>query len=229
MGHLKKISLILLLIFSFLVVTPPRQDAKAAIVIAVIIKEAIKKVIKAVDLMIQRIQNKTIWLQNAQRVLENKLSDLKLTEIAEWTEKHRKLFKEYYDELWKVKNALATYQRIRQIIDKQLRIVREFNRAWALVRNDDHFTESEIDYIYRVYKGILDNSIRNLDQLLLVINSFKTQMTDAQRLAIITQAGERIEQNMVDLLEFNMNTFQLSVSRAKTQFEIEKVRKLYGL
>jgi hypothetical protein len=229
MGRLKKISLILLLTFSFLVVTPPRQEAKAAIVIAVIIKEAIKKVIKAVDLMIQRIQNKTIWLQNAQRVLENKLSELKLTEIAEWTEKHRKLFKEYYDELWKVKNVLATYQRIRQIMDKQVRIVKEFNRAWTLVRNDDHFTEREIDYVYRVYKGILDDSIRNLDQLLLVINSFKTQMTDAQRLAIITQAGERMEQNLVDLLEFNMNTYQLSISRARTQYEVDKVKKLYGL
>lgn len=229
MGHLKKLSLILLLTFSFLVVTPPRQEAKAAIAIAVIIKEAIKKVIKAVDLMIQRIQNKTIWLQNAQRVLENKLSELKLTEIAEWTEKHRKLFKEYYDELWKVKNVLATYQRIRQIMDKQVRIVTEFNRAWTLVRNDNHFTEGEIDYIYRVYKGILDDSIRNLDQLILVINSFKTQMTDAQRLAIITQAGERIEQNLVDLLEFNMNTYQLSISRARTQYEVDKVKKLYGL
>jgi len=229
MGHLKKISMILLLTFSFVVVTPPRQEAKAAIVIAVIIKEAIKKVIKAVDLMIQRIQNKTIWLQNAQRVLENKLSELKLTEIAEWTEKHRKLFKEYYDELWEVKNVLATYQRIRQIMDKQVRIVKEFNRAWTLVKNDGHFTEREIDYIYRVYKGILDDSIRNLDQLLLVINSFKTQMTDAQRLAIITQAGERIEQNLVDLLEFNMNTYQLSISRARTQYEIDKVKKLYGL
>lgn len=229
MGQVKKISVILLLTFSFLVITPPKQrEAKAAVAIAIIIKEAIKKVIRAVDLMIQRIQNKTIWLQNAQRVLENKLSELKLTEIAEWTEKHRKIFKEYYDELWKVKNALATYQRIRQIMDKQVRIIKEFNRAWTLVKNDDHFTESEIDYIYRVYKGILDDSVRNLDKLLLVINSFKTQMTDAERLAIITQAGERMEQNLVDLLEFNMNTYQLSVSRAKSEYEIEKMKKLYG-
>jgi hypothetical protein len=229
MERVKKLSFILLLTFSFTLITPPRQEAKAAIAIAVVIKEAIKKVVKAVDLMIQRIQNKTIWLQNAQRVLENKLSELKLTEIAEWTEKHRKLFKEYYDELWKVKNALATYQRVRQIMDKQVRIVREFNRAWILVRGDDHFTEKEIDYIYRVYKGILDESIRNLDQLILVANSFNTQMTDAQRLAIITQAGERIEQNLVDLLEFNMNTFQLSISRARTQYEVDKVKRLYGL
>ncbi len=228
MKYTQRITIVLLTAF-FMTVTPPAQEAQGAIAIAQIIKEAVKKVIKAVDLMIQRLQNKTIWLQNAQRVLENKLSELKLTEIAEWTEKHRKLFKEYYDELWKVKNALATYQRIRQIMDKQVRIVTEFNRAWTLIRKDDHFTENEIDYMYRVYKGILDDSIRNLDQLLLVINSFTTQMTDAQRLTIISQAGERIEQNLVDLLEFNMNAYQLSLIRARTQYEIDKVKKLYGL
>lgn len=226
---LNRIFIILLLTTVFVTVTPPQQEAKAAIAIAKIIKEAVKKVIKAVDLMIQRLQNKTIWLQNAQKVLENKLSELKLTEIAEWTEKHRKLYQEYYDELWKIKNTLAAYQKIRQIMEKQIRIVDEYKRAWSLVRQDKNFTEAEIDYMYRVYKGILNESVRNLDQLLLVINSFKTQMTDAQRLAIIMQTGDRIEQNLIDLLEFNMNTYQLSLNRAKSQYEIERVKKLYGL
>ncbi len=225
---MKKIFLIVFLT-TVCLTTTPTPEAQAAIPIAKIIKEAVKKVIKAVDLMIQRLQNKTIWLQNAQKVLENKLSELKLTEIAQWTEKHRKLYQEYYDELWKVKNTLAAYQRIRQIMDKQIRIVDEYKRAWNLVRQDKHFTESEIDYMYRVYKGILNESVRNLDQILLVINSFKTQMTDAQRLAIITQAGDRIEQNFIDLLEFNMNTYQISLNRAKTQYEIDRVKKLYGL
>jgi len=229
MGHIRKIVVVMLLTLVCMTVTPPSQEAQGAIAIAKIIKEAVKKVIKAVDLMIQRLQNKTIWLQNAQKVLENKLSELKLTEIAQWTEKHRKLYQNYYDELWKVKNALAAYQRIRQIMDKQVRIVDEYKRAWNLVRKDKHFTEAEIDYMYRVYKGILNESVRNLDQLVLVINSFKTQMTDAQRLAIIMQTGDRIEQNLVDLLEFNMNTYQLSLSRAKTQYEVDRVKKLYGL
>lgn len=229
MNWMKRIMLVLLLTTFWLTATAPTQEAKAAIPIAKIIKEAVKKVIKAVDLMIQRLQNKTIWLQNAQKVLENKLSELKLTEIAQWTEKHRQLYKQYYDELWRVKTVLSAYQRIRQIMDKQVRIVNEYKRAWSIVSRDDHFTESEIDYMYRVYSGILRESVRNLDQLVLVVNSFNTQMTDAQRLAIITQAGERIEQNFIDLLEFNVQTGQLSLNRSRSQYEIDKIKKLYGL
>lgn len=206
----------------------PTQEAHAAIPIVKIIKEAVKKVIKAFDLMIQRLQNKTIWLQNAQKVIENALSELKLTEIAEWTEKHRKLYKEYYDELWKIRNTIAAYQRIKEVIERQLRVVAEYKRAWAIVQQDNHFTEREIDQIYRVYKGILGESVRNLDMIVKVINSFQTQMTDAQRIAVITQVGNRMYQNFADLLEFNMNTYQLSLNRAKTQYEVNRIKRLYG-
>lgn len=221
--------LLIMLLLTGVQTVQPTQQAKAIIPIVAIIKAAIKKVIKAIDLMIQRLQNKTIWLQNAQKVLENKLSELKLTEIAEWTDKHRELYKKYYDELWQIKNTLATYQRIREIMSKQVRIVNEYKRAWNLVQRDDHFTEAEIDYMYRVYRGILNESVRNLDQLVLVINSYRTQMTDAQRLAIIMQTGERIKQNFIDLLEFNMDTYQVSLSRARSKSEIERVKKLYGI
>lgn len=197
--------------------------------IAIIIKEAVKKVIKAVDLMIQRLQNKTIWLQNAQKVLENKLNELKLTEIADWTEKHRKLYQDYYDELWKVKNAIAVYQRVRQIMDKQVRIVDGYKRCWNIVQNDEHFTADERKYMGKVYEGIMDESIKNLDQILLVVNSFKTQMTDGERLHIIEQAAGEIDQNYFDLKQFNAQNMQLSVNRAKDANEIDVVKKLYGL
>src|ERR1700754_5169312 len=113
---MKRNILILFMCLAILTMTvTPTQEAKAAIPIVQIIKEAVKKVIKAFDLMIQRLQNKTIWLQNAQKVIENALSDLKLTEIAEWTEKHRKLYQQYYDELWKIRNTISAYQRVREV------------------------------------------------------------------------------------------------------------------
>src|SRR5688572_25437856 len=191
----------------------PTQEAKGAIAIVKIIKEAVKKVIKAVDLMIQRLQNKTIWLQNAQKVLENKLNELKLTEIAEWTEKHRKLYADYYEELWKVKNTIAMYQRVRQVMDKQVRIVDEYKRCWNIVQNDKHFTDDEREYMAKIYSGIMDESVKNLDQILIVINSFKTQMTDGKRLEIIEQAASEIDQNYFDLKQFNTQNMLLSLNR----------------
>lgn len=147
--------------------------------ITLIIKEGVKKVIKAVDLKIQRLQNKTIWLQNAQKVVENTMSQVKLDEITNWAEKQRTLYKDYFDELWKVKNVISYYHRIREITEKQIRLVEEYKRAWAIFKQDKHFTTDELSYMRRVYTGILDESVKNLDQLYLVINSFSMRMSDA--------------------------------------------------
>ncbi len=83
----------------------PIQQTKAQIPIAEIINAAVTKVIIAVDLKVQRLQNETIWLQYAQKALENKMSQLKLDEIKDWAEKQRKLYDDYFQELWKVKAA----------------------------------------------------------------------------------------------------------------------------
>src|SRR5471030_2764963 len=72
------------------------QGADAQFIIADVIKAAITKVIKAIDLEVQRMQNQTIWLQNAQKALENQLSKLKLTEISNWSQKQKDLFSSYY-------------------------------------------------------------------------------------------------------------------------------------
>ena len=216
-------------LFFILVLLIPAKQAHSAIPIWEIIRQGVKKVIVAIDLKIQRLQNKTIWLQNAQKVLENKLSELKLTEIAEWTEKHRKLYEQYYNELWEIKNAISSWQRIRQIMQLQERLVEEYLRAWNLLKQDQRFTNDELDYMYRIYSGILEESVRNLDEILLVVNPFKTQMSDSERLEIVNRAGEKIEQNYADLKAFNAQNMLLSMNRAKNAHEIETTRKLYGL
>src|SRR5260221_13291276 len=89
--------------FSLCCMLMPIQKTNAQVPILEIIKEGIIKVIVAVDLKIQRLQNKTIWLQNAQKTLENTMSKLRLDEIGDWVEKQRKLYADYFDELRKVK------------------------------------------------------------------------------------------------------------------------------
>ncbi|GGI23337.1 hypothetical protein GCM10008119_07140 [Pedobacter mendelii] len=203
--------------------------ANAQIAVLEVIKAGIKKVIKAVDLKVQRLQNETIWLQNAQKVLENQLSKLKLTEIADWTEKQKNLYSEYYEELWKIKSAIAYYKRIKDLTQRQVDIVDEYKWAWNLYKQDKHFTADELDYMQKVYSGILDESVKNVDQILLVVNSFKTQMSDAQRLEIINAAADKMDTNYSDLKQFNTQNSRLSIQRAKSLDEAAKLKEIYGI
>ena len=194
-----------------------------------IIRQAVIKVIKAVDLKIQRLQNKTIWLQNAQKAVENKMQELKLGEISDWVERQRKLYADYYEELWKVKSAIAYYGKVRDIIKQQVDIVTEYKKSIGLFAADRQFTTEELAHIKKVLTGILEESAKNLDGLYFVLSSFSTQMTDAERLQLIDAAGKGVEANLTDLRKFRQQTIQLRLQRARDEKELQIIKKLYGI
>lgn len=219
--------LLMIMITCYVFISPVRAEAQIDIIS--IIKAGIKKVIVAVDLKIQRLQNKTIWLQNAQKAIENTMSKVKLTEISEWAERQKTLYKDYFDELWKVKVIIGYYHRIKEVTAKQLQLVSAYKKAFALFKKDQHFTKQEIDYMGKVYTGILDESLQNLDQIFLVINSFSLQISDSKRLEIIDGAAAAIEQNYTDLVRFNQQNIMLSMQRSKDLVEVNTVKRLYGI
>lgn len=221
---------IMICLLCLLLVGTPARPAETVVVFPIaLIKEAIKKVIKAIDLKIQKLQNKTIKLQNAQKKVENILTKMKLDEISQWTQKQKDLYKNYYEELMKVKSVITYYQRIRDITQKQVRLVDEYERAWSLFQQDSHFNAQELNYMQKVYSGILDESVKNVDQIFLILNSFSTQMSDAKRLEIINAAADQIDANYDDLTLFNRQNIVLSLQRAKTKNDVDAVKKFYGI
>ncbi|QQL50159.1 conjugal transfer protein TraI [Mucilaginibacter ginkgonis] len=205
------------------------QSVRAQFIIGDVINMTVTKVIKAIDLKVQRMQNKTIWLQNAQKAIENQMSQLKLTEISGWSDQQKSLFSNYYSELWKIKAVISNYQRIKDITLKQLALVNEYKRAWSLFRQDAHFNANELNYMQQVYTGILDASVKNLDEIMLVVSPMKTQMTDEQRLELINKASDRLDENYDDLHQFNNQGVRLSLARSKDLNDTKSIKKLYGI
>lgn len=204
-------------------------NAEAQDFVTQAIKSAIVKVIKAVDLKIQRLQNETIRLQNAQKAIENTLTKLKLAEISDWVEQQRKQYADYYEELWKVKSAINYYRDVRAIIQKQKDLVEEYKRTSALFRNDKNFSIDELEYMEQVYQGMVKNTLNSVDLLMLVANAFTTQMSDAERLVLINEAGDNIDNIVTDLKVFNNSNMLLSLQRAKDANEIQAIKTYYGL
>lgn len=224
MKEMRTVKLMTVILF---IVAIPSQQTQAQIID--IIQSGVKKVIMAADLEVQRLQNKTIWLQNAQRELENLLSETKLTEISDWVQKQKNLYGNYFNELWQVKDVIQYYHRIEEITEKQVRLVSEYESAYKLFKQDDHFSADEIDYMGKVYTGIVNVSLKNLDQLFLVINSFTTQMTDEKRMQIINDAGNAVDENYNDLKAFNNQNIMLSLQRSKDLNDMNSVKQLYGV
>ena len=189
----------------------------------------INRAIKAIDLKIQRLQNKTIALQNAQKLVENAMSKLHLKDIADWAARQKTLYEKYFQELWQVKSILTTYWKVKEIIQRQVQLVSEYKNAWASFKTDTHFSLSELDQMYRIYSGIVEESLLSLDQLTIACSALATQMSDGRRMQLIEAAGNRIEQNLSALRRFSNSNVRLSLARAVDLADLLVTRKIYGI
>jgi hypothetical protein len=205
------------------------KGADAQFIVGSVLNETVGRVIKAIDLEVQRMQNQTIWLQNAQKTLENQLSQTKLTDISGWSQKQEKLFSSYYSELWQIKTAIAYYSRLSDLTQKQVQLVSSYNTAWNLLKNDKHFSVDELTYMNNVYSGILQESIKDLDQILVVVHANKTQMPDARRLELVNHAADHMDKNYSDLQEFTTQNEMLSMQRAEDENEVLTLKQYYGI
>jgi len=80
-----------------------------------------------------------------------------------------------------------------------------------------------------VYSGILEESVKNMDQIFLILESFTTEMSDLKRLEIINNASNEIDSNYDDLKLFNQQNIMLSLQRAKTDSEVNQTKQFYGI
>jgi hypothetical protein len=207
----------------------PEQKVSAQFVISTVLNNTVGKIIRAIDLEVQKAQNQTIWLQNAQKVVETQLNQLKLSQIAGVGQQQTNLFTQYYNDLFTVKEIITDYEQVKNITMRQEALVKEYQSAWSMVQQDKHFNASELQYISTVYSGILKASIANLDQLMNLVNSFKTQMSDGKRMELINKASKGVDQNYYDLKQFNNENIMLSLQRAKDQNDIQSTENLYGI
>lgn len=139
------------------------------------------------------------------------------------------LHKAFLDGLMSVSPAVRNYQRVADIINYQIALVKEYRNAYDRFKRDDNFNSQELDYLGHVYNNLLKESLRNLDELTTIITAGKTRMSDDERLQAIDLIYADMQGKLIFLRHFNNNTTILAVQRAKERNDAQAVRKIYGL
>jgi len=224
---MKKI--IKIIAFAIICLAVPLGKVQAQIPVVSLVSSAIKKVITALDLEVQRLQNQTIALQNAEAELENKMSLGNLNDISSTLNKEKNLYSSYYQELAQVKKVITDYDEVRQATQQQIELVSEYKTAYGLFQKDKNFSSAELSYMGTVYNGILKQSIQNLNEVVLAVTSLSTQMTDAERLLLVHKATGNMQKNLNDMREFNNGNMALTLQRAQENNDMQTVKQLYGI
>jgi hypothetical protein len=151
------------------------------------------------------------------------------TTIKDISEGNFSLHKNFLDGLLEVSPAVKSYKRIADIISYQLRIVKGCKAAYNEFKEDKNFTFDEIKFIGKVYGRLLNEGLKCLDELAIVITAGQLRMSDDERLKAIDSIYSRIVEQFSFLKSLNNSTAVLSVQREKDQQELELSRKVYGI
>lgn len=135
----------------------------------------------------------------------------------------------FLDGLLEVSPAVRNYKKVADIISIQLKIVSEYKSAFKSFRESGGFTPDEIDYMAKVYSNLLDESIKNLGTLSMVITPGALRMSDDERLKQIDVLHEDILDKLTFLRHFNNQSSVLVLQRRKAGNEIQLNKKLFGL
>lgn len=133
----------------------------------------------------------------------------------------------FLDGLMLVSPEVRKYQRIADIISAQSDLVSEYKAAFKRFSSGGNFNVSELEYLSKVYSGLFDQSLDNLDQLAMVITTNKLRMSDDERLAAIDKIFLDTENKLLFLRSFNEKTSILNLQRAKEKADISGLNRFY--
>lgn len=140
-----------------------------------------------------------------------------------------KLHQVFLDGLMEVSPAVKNYRRVADIINYQLSIVKEYKSSFNRFKANGWFTADEIAYISQVYGNLINLSLKNLDDLLVIITSSKLRMSDDERLAAIDKLYADMQDKLLFLRSFNSNTSLLSLQRERESRDVNRVQQYYDL
>jgi len=149
--------------------------------------------------------------------------------IRDISENNFSLHKGFLDGLMEISPVVKKYKRIADIISYQLRIVKLSKAAYDKFKVDKNFTVDEIKGIANVCGRLLDEGLKCLDELIMVITAGELRMSDDERLQAIDGIYTKLVDQFSFLKELNNSTTVLSVQREKEQQDIDMSRKIHGI
>lgn len=139
------------------------------------------------------------------------------------------LHKRFLDALFQVSPLVRNYKKVGDIITFQVLLLKESKAAFAHYSKSGSFTPQEINYFGKVYENLLGQSLRNLDELLMILSANTLRMSDDERLQAIDKIYAQMEDKLLFVRNFNASSNVLALQRARESNDINTVLGIQGL
>jgi len=134
----------------------------------------------------------------------------------------------FLDGLMVVSPEVKKYRRVADIVSCQKSIVSEYKAALGAFRGAVVFNPWELDYLEKVYASLFEASLKNLEDLAMVITSSKLRMSDSERLRAIDRIYLDTSDKLEFLRDFNRDAVLLFKQKQKERREIAQLQRIYN-
>jgi hypothetical protein len=151
------------------------------------------------------------------------------TNIKNISEGNFNLHDIFLESLLEVSPAVKNYGRIKDIIDAQLTLVKEYKNALKQFKESGEFSIDDINYLEKVYANLFNHSLDNLQTMIMVITAGKLRMSDDERINSIDAAWKEVSQELTFLRHFNNEARILCLQRAKDKNDFSTMKQIYDV
>jgi len=139
------------------------------------------------------------------------------------------LHRDFFGSLEIVNPKIKTYTRVADIIAYQVRIVKNISTTIKNLKESGQFNADELDHSKAVFENLLDECVKNVDELYLIITSDELQMTDDERIKRIDLLYTDMQDKYSFCQSFSKECSVLAMQRLSEQVEIMMSKKLNGI
>ncbi|MCW3110563.1 MAG: hypothetical protein JWQ09_5069 [Segetibacter sp.] len=139
------------------------------------------------------------------------------------------LHDDFFSSFKRVNPTIKNYSKVADIIAFQVKIIRTYKSTYKYVQPVSLYSPSEIDFIYRVFTNLINNSSDDLNELIAVITANELEMKDDERLKRIDAIYAGIQDKYAFAKSFGEDAKVLAVQKAKDKKNIETSHSLYGI
>ena len=134
----------------------------------------------------------------------------------------------FLDGLLMVNPELRKYRRVGDIVSYQIRLIKDYKTAFNQFKASENFSQVELNYMSKVYNGLFDRSIQDLNELTMVLTATKLKMSDDERLEAIDRLYFEMQEKCSFLNGFNRQNASLDKQRSEVKIGARSLKALYG-
>jgi len=139
------------------------------------------------------------------------------------------LHNDFFSSFKSVNPTIRSYSKVADIMAFQVKIIQTYKFTYKYVQSISLYSPAEIDFIYRVFTNLINNSSADLDELIAVITANELEMKDDERLKRIDAIYASIQDKYAFAKSFGDEAKVLAVQKVKDKNNVETSLLHYGI